>query len=67
MNVTTHTRASMARERLGNLLAAMPEYRRQLLDNWLEVATAAEVRKAWSKVRPVMHGMPLPAWAERSE
>lgn len=62
--MTTTTRASIARERLGRLLAAAPEYRRQLLDDWLRIATAAEVRKAWPKVGRAMNGLSLPAWAE---
>jgi hypothetical protein len=61
---TTNTRASMARERLSSLLAARPEYRRQLLDDWLRLATAAEVRKTWPKVSRAMNGLPIPAWAE---
>ena len=63
----TSTRASMARERLGNLLAARPEYRRQLLDDWLRLATAAEVRKAWPRVSRAMNGLELPAWAIRAD
>ena len=62
--ITTDTRASMARERLSSLLAARPEYRRQLLDDWLRLATAAEVRQAWPKVSRAMNGLPIPAWAE---
>lgn len=59
------TRATTARELLNNLLSARPEYRRQLLDDWLRLATAAEVRKAWPRVRRVMNGLELPAWASR--
>ena len=61
---TTNTRASMARERLSSLLSARPEYRRQLLDDWLRLATAAEVRKAWPRVGPALNHMPMPAWAQ---
>lgn len=60
----TSVRAAKSREKLGNLLAGRPEYRNQLLDGWLRVATAAEVRKAWPKVSRAMNGMALPAWAE---
>lgn len=57
-------RAEQAKIRLRNLLNAAPEYRRQLLDNWLELATPGEVRKAWGRVGRVMNGRPMPPWAK---
>lgn len=51
-------RRTRAANRLAALRAAAPEHRWQAYDSWLEVATGAEVRRAW---RSWMG--PFPGWA----
>ena len=41
------SRRERARARLERVRAAAPEHRGQALGAWLEVATGAEVRRAW--------------------
>ena len=57
-------RHEVAMRRLAYLRAAMPEhpeYVAQQKNDWLEVATAAEVRRAW---RSWMG--PMPGWAVKA-
>lgn len=65
MKPTTSARARLAATRLDNLLAARPEYRHQLLDDWLQAATGGEVRRAWHRVAPLFNGREIPAWARQ--
>ena len=58
------TRADTAAARLDRLLNASPEYRHQLLDDWLQVATGAEVRRAWPQVGRMVRAA-MPQWAVR--
>ena len=61
-------RAEQAKIRLQELLNAAPEYRHQLLDAWLEVATSGEVRRAWPRVGRIVHkSMPPWAWAQKED
>ena len=54
------TRAERARARLERVRAAAPEHRGQALGAWLELATGAEVRRAWRAAWG-----PMPGWAAR--
>lgn len=60
---TPTTRAARAAERLAYLRSCAPEHRAQAYDSWLELATAAEVRRYW---RPWMsRSRTMPAWAAK--
>lgn len=58
----TTTRAERAAFRLDRLLSAQPEFRHQLLEDWLQIATPGEVRRHWIKVQRLT-GQPIPGWA----
>lgn len=56
------SRRERAAARLAALRAAAPEHRAAALDSWLQVATAAEVRRAW---RSWMSAA-MPGWSVRA-
>lgn len=59
-------RAEQSKIRLRELLDAAPERRHRLLDDWLEVATSGEVRKAWPRIGRIMNNS-IPPWARKTD
>lgn len=62
MSSAKSPRSVRAAERLAALVAARPEYRAQLLDDWLYLATPGEVRRAPRWVRAML---PARGWWTR--
>jgi hypothetical protein len=56
----TTTRKARATEALSYLRDCRPEYRHQAIDQWLALATGAEVRRNWRRWMGAM-----PPWAVR--
>ena len=60
MKITANkTKSTLAAERLAELKAATPETRSQAYDSWLQVASAASVRRNWRRWMGVR-----PGWAD---